>query len=61
MVTGSNTGIGKEVARVLYSKNAKVYMTARSEDKATQAIQDIEKAFPQSQVRHGSSLTLQPT
>lgn len=24
IVTGSNTGIGKEVARLLYSKNAKV-------------------------------------
>ena len=51
-MTGSNTGVGKEVARILYSKNAKVYMTARSEDKARLAIQDIEKTSPQSQVRH---------
>ncbi|EEH37445.2 retinol dehydrogenase [Paracoccidioides lutzii Pb01] len=33
IVTGSNTGIGKEVAQVLFSKDAKVYAAARSEDK----------------------------
>ncbi|KAJ8128054.1 hypothetical protein O1611_g5585 [Lasiodiplodia mahajangana] len=42
IVTGSNTGIGKEVARLLYTKNAKVYVAARSEDKAQQAIKDIK-------------------
>lgn len=41
-VTGTNTGVGKEVTRVLYSKNAKVYVVARSGDKAKQAIQDIK-------------------
>jgi hypothetical protein len=46
LVTGANTGIGKELARVLYSKNARVYFAARSEEKAKNAIQDI---------RHGSS------
>ncbi len=48
IVTGSNTGVGKEVAQILYSKNAKVYMAARSEDKAERAIADIQKAWPQS-------------
>lgn len=41
VVTGSNTGIGKEVARILFIKNAKVYMACRSEEKALQAIEDI--------------------
>ncbi|KAI0385301.1 NAD(P)-binding protein [Hypomontagnella monticulosa] len=48
IVTGSNTGIGKEVARILYSKNAKVYMMARSEDKTKKAIDDIKAAVPKS-------------
>jgi NAD(P)-dependent dehydrogenase (short-subunit alcohol dehydrogenase family) len=51
IVTGSNTGIGKEVARILYSKNARVYVAARSEDKARAAIQDIK----------GSTLSTSPS
>ncbi|KAH8820158.1 putative estradiol 17 beta-dehydrogenase [Xylogone sp. PMI_703] len=43
IVTGSNTGVGKEVARMLYDKNAKVYIAARSQDKAEKAIEDIKK------------------
>ncbi|KAF2449873.1 NAD(P)-binding protein [Karstenula rhodostoma CBS 690.94] len=48
IVTGSNTGIGKEVARMLYSANAKVYITARSEEKSRKAISDIQAAYPSS-------------
>ncbi|KAJ9150419.1 NAD(P)-binding protein [Pleurostoma richardsiae] len=48
IVTGSNTGVGKELARILYSKNAKVYVAARSEDKANAAIAAIKEAFPDS-------------
>lgn len=48
IVTGSNTGIGKETARILYSKNAKVYIAARSLDKSNKAIEDIKKAHPNS-------------
>ena len=48
IVTGSNTGVGKQVAQILYSKNAKVYIAARSEDKANRAIADIKKSWPQS-------------
>lgn len=47
-MTGSNTGVGKELAQILYSKNATVYVAARSEAKATEAIQDIRAAFPTS-------------
>lgn len=48
LVTGANTGLGKELSRMLYSKNAKVYVTARTEDKASQAIKDIQAAVPNS-------------
>jgi retinol dehydrogenase-12 len=48
IITGANTGVGKELARLLYSKNAKVYIFARSEPKANQAIEDIKKAAPTS-------------
>ncbi|OTA04474.1 Short-chain dehydrogenase/reductase [Trichoderma parareesei] len=48
IVTGSNTGVGKELAQILYSKNATVYVAARSQAKATEAIEDIRKAFPAS-------------
>ncbi|KUI66580.1 hypothetical protein VM1G_02093 [Cytospora mali] len=48
IVTGANTGTGKELTRLLYSKNAKVYMLARSEDKTSAAIADIQKAAPSS-------------
>lgn len=48
VVTGANSGIGKDIARILHAKNAKVYILCRSEDKAREAIQDIEKANPSS-------------
>ena len=48
IVTGANTGVGKELARLLYSKDAKVYVAARSEDKGLKAIHDIEEATPSS-------------
>lgn len=41
VVTGSNTGVGKEVARLLFIKNAKVYVACRSEEKAVRAIEAI--------------------
>jgi retinol dehydrogenase 12 len=47
-VTGSNTGIGKEVAQILYSKNAKVYIAARSQEKAEKAVEAIKKTAPNS-------------
>ena len=48
IVTGSNIGVGKEIARMLYEKNAKIYIAARSEEKAIKAIEDIKKASPTS-------------
>ncbi|KAI1432280.1 NAD(P)-binding protein [Xylaria sp. CBS 124048] len=48
IVTGSNTGVGKEIARMVYARNAKVYMMARSEDKTRKAMDDIKTAVPES-------------
>lgn len=48
IVTGANTGIGKELARMLYAKNASVYVAARSREKAERAIEDIKRAAPAS-------------
>ncbi|TQS33788.1 hypothetical protein Golomagni_05855 [Golovinomyces magnicellulatus] len=48
IVTGANTGVGKELAQILYLKNAKVYVAARSEAKGLQAIEDIKSQVPTS-------------
>ncbi|KAK0383873.1 hypothetical protein NLU13_7965 [Sarocladium strictum] len=48
LVTGSNTGVGKDLARLLYSKNATVYVAARSEEKALKAIDDIKASASES-------------
>ncbi|KAJ3485815.1 hypothetical protein NLI96_g4701 [Meripilus lineatus] len=42
IVTGGNTGIGKETIKVLLEHNAKVYMASRSRDKAQAAIDDLK-------------------
>ncbi|KAG2137894.1 uncharacterized protein EDB93DRAFT_1339186 [Suillus bovinus] len=44
LVTGANTGIGKETARVLLTKNAKVYIACRDEAKGRAAIRDLQKS-----------------
>ncbi|KAK5131708.1 hypothetical protein LTR16_000493 [Cryomyces antarcticus] len=41
IVTGGNTGIGYETARLLAKNGAKVYLAARSEEKANTAIEKI--------------------
>lgn len=43
IVTGANTGIGKETAKVLLQHNAKVYVAARSKERAEQAIDEIKE------------------
>ncbi|KAM0560004.1 hypothetical protein ACHAPJ_003960 [Fusarium lateritium] len=49
VITGSNTGVGKEIAKMVYSKNAKVYMLARSTAKNEKACEEIKAAIPKSQ------------
>ncbi|KAK8103612.1 NAD(P)-binding protein [Apiospora kogelbergensis] len=44
MVTGANCGMGKELARVLYSKGARVYITCRTKEKCQKALADIRGA-----------------
>ncbi|KAJ3567039.1 hypothetical protein NP233_g6621 [Leucocoprinus birnbaumii] len=43
IVTGGNTGIGKETAKSLLARNAKVYLACRSAEKAETAIADLER------------------
>lgn len=49
LVTGANTGVGREVARILYSKNATVWVASRSEEKGRNAIDGIKKEHADSQ------------
>ncbi|KAG8916336.1 hypothetical protein FRC03_001026 [Tulasnella sp. 419] len=42
IVTGGNTGIGKETVKALLGKNAKVYMASRSKSKAEEAIKELK-------------------
>ncbi|GBE80447.1 NAD(P)-binding protein [Sparassis latifolia] len=43
IVTGGNTGLGKEVITRLLEHNAKVYLAARSKEKADAAIKDLKE------------------
>ncbi|TBU57725.1 NAD(P)-binding protein [Dichomitus squalens] len=43
LVTGGNTGVGYEIVKELLRHNAKVYLAARSEEKATVAIERLKK------------------
>ncbi|SCV67144.1 BQ2448_5790 [Microbotryum intermedium] len=43
IVTGGNAGIGYETVKVLLKKNAKVYLAARSQDKAEKAIAHLKE------------------
>ncbi|KAJ7509075.1 NAD(P)-binding protein [Mycena galericulata] len=42
IVTGGNTGIGKETAKALLQHNAKVYIAGRDESKVLAAIKDLQ-------------------
>lgn len=47
-MTGASSGVGKELTQILYSKNAKVYLAARSLPKLESAISAIRTAVPDS-------------
>ena len=49
IVTGSTSGVGLELAKILYSKSATVYVAARSPSKIDAAIKTIQSSYPQSQ------------
>ncbi len=46
LVTGANTGIGKETARVLAQRGARVTLAGRSEEKTRAAMADIATTAP---------------
>ncbi|KAJ7486349.1 NAD-P-binding protein [Mycena galericulata] len=50
LVTGGNTGIGYETVKQLLLKNAKVYLAARSPDKAAAAIKRLESETKKSAI-----------
>ncbi|KAH8121044.1 NAD(P)-binding protein [Trichoderma asperelloides] len=52
VVTGGNAGIGKETVIGLASHNARVYMGARSEQRAVDAIADIKRSIPNADVQY---------
>lgn len=47
-MTGSTAGVGKELAGILYSKNARVYVAARSAEKAEGVIYSLKNKYPTS-------------
>lgn len=46
LVTGATSGIGYELVKILYGKNAKVYLAGRASDQAKQAIEEIRASHP---------------
>ncbi|OQV01305.1 hypothetical protein CLAIMM_06686 [Cladophialophora immunda] len=55
IVTGATSGVGELLTDILYSKNARVYVAARSVDKAGQTIRKIKSQHPTS---HGDLIFL---
>jgi retinol dehydrogenase-12 len=49
IVTGATVSVGKELARLLYSRNGTVYLAARSADRANTSISWIRESHPSSQ------------
>lgn len=52
VITGSNTGLGYEAARVLSARGARVIIACRSQEKAADAMARIEKANGKVDVAH---------
>ncbi len=50
IITGGNSGLGLEAARILAGKHARVVITSRRADKAAEAIADIRRTVPDAAV-----------
>lgn len=48
IVTGASSGVGEQLAFILFKHNAKVYVAARSEEKSQKAIERIKARVPES-------------
>jgi retinol dehydrogenase-12 len=46
IITGASAGVGKELARLLYSRNGTLYLAARSAPKVDEAISWIKAQHP---------------
>ena len=55
LITGGTSGIGLALAKILYSKDARVYITSRTRASAENAINEIKKDIPGS---HGQIASL---
>jgi NAD(P)-dependent dehydrogenase (short-subunit alcohol dehydrogenase family) len=51
IVTGGYAGCGQELVKILYQKNATIYVAGRSESKALKSISDIKDRYPSSKGR----------
>jgi NAD(P)-dependent dehydrogenase (short-subunit alcohol dehydrogenase family) len=58
VVTGGNTGIGKETARALANKGAHVIITSRSASKGDAAVEDIKSTVPAGSIVESMQLDL---
>jgi len=54
LITGGTSGLGLALAKILYAKNAKVYITSRTDASAEKAITEIQAAVKSSsgELRH---------
>lgn len=48
IVTGGSSGVGKELVRILFQHNAKVWIATRSQGRTEEAIAEIQAAHPRS-------------
>ena len=51
LITGGYGGVGEELVKIFYSKNATIYVAGRSESKAQASIDRVQKAIPDSKGR----------
>ncbi|PTB39322.1 uncharacterized protein TrAFT101_007882 [Trichoderma asperellum] len=51
VVTGGYSGVGYQLSKILYAKNAVVYIAGRREDAGQDAIKSIKEAYPDSKGR----------